>query len=123
MTTLTGPTGFRTTVDPVLIRIVRMTFRPDAVDPFLEYFDRAAPQIRAFDGCEHLELWADTRFPNCCTTCSHWTGDDALEAYRQSDLFRSTWDAVKPLFAARPEAWSYSVLRSAASIEAAAEGV
>lgn len=105
----------------MLIRIVRMTFVPDAVDPFLEHFDRVAPQIRAFEGCEHLELWVDTRFSNCCTTCSHWTSKDALESYRQSALFRSTWDAVKPLFAARPEARSYSVLRSATAIEAATE--
>lgn len=106
----------------MLIRIVRMTFRPDAVDAFLDHFDRAAPQIRRVDGCEHLELWADTRFPNCCTTCSHWIDGDALAAYRESALFRSTWEAVKPLFAAPPSAHSYSVLRGAASIETSGAG-
>ena len=105
----------------MLIRIVRMTFRPDAVDVFLDHFDRAAPQIRRFEGCEHLELWADARFPNCCTTCSHWTDADALAAYRQGTLFRTTWDAVKPLFAAPPEAQSYSVLRASETVDCAAD--
>jgi quinol monooxygenase YgiN len=103
----------------VLIRIVRMTFRPDAVELFLQQFDEVAPQIRRFEGCEHLELWTDTRFPNCCTTCSHWVDEDALDAYRDSKLFRSTWDTVKPLFAAPPQAQSYSVLRPAATIDEA----
>jgi quinol monooxygenase YgiN len=103
----------------MLVRIVQMTFHPDALDTFLDYFDASSPQIRARPGCEHLELLQDTRHPNVCTTYSHWTGDDALQAYRESDLFRATWAKVKPLFAARPRAQSYHVVRSAAAIEEA----
>ena len=91
----------------MLIRIVRMTVRPEAVATFLEHFDDAAPRIREFRGCEHLELWQDARYANQLTTCSHWTSEDALETYRTSDLFHSTWTEVKPLFAARPRAFSY----------------
>lgn len=91
----------------MLIRLVRMTVRPDALDQFLDHFNRAAPQIRAVEGCTHLELWQNERFPNICTTYSHWTGPDALDAYRHSELFRTTWAAVKPLFAAPPAASSY----------------
>lgn len=105
----------------MLIRIVRMTFRPDAVDTFLSHFDRAAPQIRSVDGCEHLALWQDADAPAIFTTHSHWTSADALDTYRHSDLFRSTWAEVKPLFAARPAAHSYVVARSAASITQQAE--
>lgn len=96
----------------VLIRIVRMTFHPDALDTFLQYFDAAAPKIRAFPGCTHLELWEDAQFANVCTTYSHWQSTEALQEYRESDLFRSTWADVKPLFAAPPEAYSCSPLRS-----------
>lgn len=101
----------------MLIRIVRMTFHPEAVDTFLAHFDRSAPRIRQVEGCEHLELWTDLRFPNCCTTCSHWTSEEALDAYRHSALFRSAWKKVKPLFAAPPVAQSYSVLRPATAME------
>ena len=95
----------------MLIRLVRMTFHPDTLDSFLDHFDRVSPKIRAFDGCEHLELWQNERYPNICTTYSHWTGPDALEAYRHSELFRSTWSEVKPLFAAPPTASSYRMKR------------
>ena len=98
-----------------------MTVRPDAVDDFLGCFDRAAPQIRAFPGCTHLELWEDARFPNVLTTCSHWTGAEALEAYRHSDLFHQTWAQAKPLFAARPQAFSHAVLRPSAQAPQLAE--
>lgn len=105
----------------MLIRIVRMTFRPDAVDTFLRHFDRAAPSIRAFDGCEHLELWQDAHTSTRFTTYSHWQSEAALDAYRASDLFRATWNDVKPLFAARPEAHSYSIVRPAPGIEKQAD--
>jgi len=100
----------------VLVRIVRMTFRPDTVNAFVEQFDASAPQIRAFPGCYHLELWRDADTPTVCTTYSHWESEDALNRYRESDLFRSTWRTVKPLFGGRPVAHSYSILRSAEAI-------
>lgn len=96
-----------------LIRLVRMTFRPEARAAFLDHFDAAAPRIRAFEGCRRLELWQGERFPNVCTTFSQWTGKEALERYRRSDLFRETWAKVKPLFAAAPVAHSHTVLREA----------
>jgi quinol monooxygenase YgiN len=105
----------------MLIRLVRLTLVPDAVPAFLDRFDRTAPQIRAFDGCEHLELWRDARYPNVCTTHSRWRDAEALEAYRASDLFRTTWRAVKPLFAAAPEARSHHALRPPDAIAAAAD--
>jgi quinol monooxygenase YgiN len=101
----------------VLIRIVRLSFSPGTVDAFLEEFDESAPQIRQFPGCQHLELWRDTHTPSVCTTCSHWDDADALARYRESALFESTWAAVKPLFAGRPRAHSYTVARPAQAIE------
>jgi len=96
----------------VLIRLVRMTFHPDTLDDFLEIFDASAPQIRAFPGCHHLELWQDDRYRNILTTYSHWSDADALNRYRHSDLFKQTWAKTKPLFAASPRAWSQQVLRT-----------
>lgn len=104
----------------MLVRIVRLTIDPDELNTFLEKFDTAAPKIRRFPGCTHLELWQDLDTPNICTTCSHWADSEALNAYRDSELFRSTWTTVKPLFAAPPDAHSYTVSRPAASIDRAA---
>ena len=84
-----------------------MTFRPDRLDTFHDLFRQTAAHIRAVPGCRHLELWEDARFSNVLTTYSHWTDAEALDAYRVSDLFRSTWDKTKPLFAAEPVARSH----------------
>lgn len=100
----------------MLVRIVRMTVAPDAAETFLDHFDDAAPRIRSFPGCHHLELWRDADAPAVFTTYSHWAGAEALDAYRESDLFRSTWATVKPLFADRPQAHSYTVARPADAI-------
>lgn len=94
-----------------------MTLAPEHVDTFLEHFDDSAPRIRSFPGCHHLELWRDVESPAVFTTYSHWENEEALNHYRESDLFRSTWADVKPLFAGRPRAHSYVVARSANAIE------
>lgn len=94
----------------MLIRIVRMTFRPDAVDAFLRIFEQTAPAIRNFPGCRHLELWQDRDAGNVLTSFSHWISEDALERYRNSALFQETWAGVTPLFDARPVAHSHKVL-------------
>ena len=93
----------------MLIRTVRMTFRPDRVPEFLALFEATAPRIRSVAGCQRLELWEDVRFPNILSTYSHWDDESALDAYRHSELFRSTWAQTKPLFAAPPVAHSQSV--------------
>ncbi|MDX1439973.1 MAG: putative quinol monooxygenase [Rubricoccaceae bacterium] len=90
----------------MIVRTVQMTFRPDAVEEFLRLFEKTSPEIRAFSGCRHLELWEDTRFPNILSTYSHWDDEAALERYRKSELFRSTWAETKKLFAAPPVASS-----------------
>ncbi|MEZ0607713.1 putative quinol monooxygenase [Fibrella sp. WM1] len=90
----------------MLIRIVRMTFRADELDAFRAIFDGSRAKIRAFPGCQHLELLRDLDHPNVRLTLSHWESAEALETYRQSELFRSTWAITKVLFADRPIAFS-----------------
>ncbi len=92
-------------------RIVRMAFRPEAVDDFLQIFEESKDKIRAFPGCLHLELWRDRSRPELCFTFSIWSGPEALEAYRHSDLFRTTWARTKVLFAERPQAWSLDLVQ------------
>jgi quinol monooxygenase YgiN len=93
----------------MLIRIVRMTFQPEEVATFLAIFDQSKEKIRNFEGCQHLELWQDLNTPHVFTTHSHWVGAEALEKYRQSELFKTTWAATKVLFAAQPQAFSHTV--------------
>ena len=92
-------------------RIVRMTLRPDAVDAFLDLYDRVSPAIRSHPGCCSLRLLRDAHAPAILTTLSTWESEEALEVYRRSDLFRKTWAATRPLFDAAAEAWSHVILR------------
>ncbi|MBC7568444.1 MAG: antibiotic biosynthesis monooxygenase [Spirosoma sp.] len=90
----------------MLVRTVRMTFRPDALPDFHVIFDRSKQHIRAFPGNHHLELLRDPDNPAVRMTYSLWDDANALEAYRQSQLFRQTWAATKLLFAERAVAFS-----------------
>lgn len=90
----------------MLTRIVRMTFQADKLPEFHAIFDRSKHHIRSFPGNRHLELLSDPANPAVRMTYSLWDSADALESYRQSELFRTTWAATKALFADRSMAFS-----------------
>ncbi|MCC7465304.1 MAG: antibiotic biosynthesis monooxygenase [Saprospiraceae bacterium] len=92
-------------------RIVKMTFRKDAADTFVsEVFEQSKEKIRAFKGCRHMELLRQRNKPNVMFTLSIWDNEDALNAYRASELFADTWAKTKALFSDRAEAWSTEVI-------------
>lgn len=93
----------------MLVRIVHLSFRPDAVSAFEDLFERSAPHIRATEGCVHLELWQDADVPTRFTTYSLWTDASALDRYRASAFFVRTWAETKLLFASPPAAHSFTV--------------
>ncbi|MBI1316056.1 antibiotic biosynthesis monooxygenase [bacterium] len=90
----------------MIIRLVKMRFRPEAVPLFEALFAQTAPSIRAFPGCERLELWKGEDEPAVYFTCSHWRTASDLEAYRLSPLFSATWAQTKQWFDDKPQAWS-----------------
>lgn len=92
-------------------RIVKMTFREDAVATFIsDVFDPSKALIRAFPGCRHMELLRHTKRSHVLFTLSYWDSEEALDAYRASELFSRTWEKTKALFAERAEAWSAEVI-------------
>ena len=90
----------------MLIRIVKMTFRPEETAQFLAMFEEIKDKIRQVGGCEYLELMQDVDNPDSFSTYSKWRDAAALEAYRQSDLFATVWAKTKAMFAAKPIAFS-----------------
>lgn len=93
----------------MIIRIVKMHFREEELDAFLNIFEASKSQIRHYPGCTHLQLLrAD--LPGVLFTYSHWESKDALEHYRNSELFKTTWAKTKRLFRHRAEAWSLESL-------------
>ena len=90
----------------MIIRIVKMSFKPEKVATFLALFEKKQAQIRNFEGCEHLELWQDKNESNIFFTHSHWQSEEHLNKYRHSDFFQATWKISKSLFREKAEAWS-----------------
>ncbi len=87
-----------------------MTFHPDKAQEFIEVFSNAKPLIESFNGCSRVELMRDTEQSNVFFTFSIWHTTEALDVYRSSDLFHTTWEKAKQLFSGRPEAWSIEKL-------------
>jgi len=92
----------------MITRIVQLTFQEHLVDDFLDIFKESGPQIRAFDGCLNLELVRDIYRPHVFFTISRWADEAVLENYRNSDLFRNTWETTRTLFSVPAHAWSTS---------------
>jgi heme-degrading monooxygenase HmoA len=100
----------------MLKRLVKLTFRPEEVTYFIgDIFENSKAQIRAFPGCNHMELLQNESQQNVLFTLSIWASKADLEAYRHSDLFRATWAKTKVLFAEKPEAWSTIIIDSGQS--------
>ena len=78
----------------------------DLIANFEEIFQQSQPKIAKMDGCISVKLNQDINNPHIFFTISEWETEAHLEAYRKSELFINTWKKVKPMFAAKAEAWS-----------------
>ncbi|GEQ87175.1 antibiotic biosynthesis monooxygenase [Patiriisocius marinistellae] len=93
-------------------RIVKMEFQEEKIPQFLENFETVKHKIRNFKGCLFLELYRDKRDPTIFFTYSKWEEENALENYRNSELFKGVWATTKPMFRSKAAAWSVDTLFS-----------
>lgn len=91
-------------------RIVKLSFEPSNIEAFKAIFEESKQAIRAFEGCEHLELLQCLEPNYIFFTYSYWRDANALDAYRNSPLFKATWAKTKVLFNDRPQAWSTELI-------------
>jgi quinol monooxygenase YgiN len=91
-------------------RIVKLTFQEDKIDDFLKIFEGSKSRIRNFEGCHYVELLRAQSPKNVFFTFSIWENEAALEEYRGSELFRTTWSQTKILFSDKPVAWSVDLV-------------
>ncbi len=90
----------------MIVRIVKMTFEEGKVDQFIAIFEEVQSKIKKFPGCHSVELLSDRSDKAVFLTFSTWEDEEALEKYRQSQLFKDTWQKTKALFRAPAMAWS-----------------
>ena len=82
----------------MIVRIVRMHFRPEAKDMIWQRLVAQAPKVRNFPGCLYLALHQDAENPTIFYSISHWDSPSMLEAYRQDALFQEFWAEIKAHF-------------------------
>jgi quinol monooxygenase YgiN len=87
-----------------------MKFKQEKIADFLAVFQAAKPKIEAFPGCQKVDLVNDINDPCILMTISVWNNPDALEDYRNSTLFKTTWAATKIHFSEKAEAWSVDII-------------
>ena len=93
----------------MIVRMVQMTFREDAIKDFTDLFEARRQTIRNFRGCAYLELWQDNAQTNVFFTYSIWESQADLDHYRFSEFFKDTWSRTKALFSEIPQARSLTV--------------
>ncbi|MBR9860368.1 antibiotic biosynthesis monooxygenase [bacterium] len=90
----------------MILRVVKMTFRPEEVEGFLEYLDTIKHKIESRPGLVNLRIYRDTNNKNVVFTLSTWLDSEHLNLYRKSELFAEVWPKTKALFSDKAEAWS-----------------
>ncbi|MBK9222776.1 MAG: antibiotic biosynthesis monooxygenase [Saprospiraceae bacterium] len=98
----------------MIIRFVKMYFKPAEINTFKTIFFESSPLIKSFPGCLDVKLLQDKLNPTILSTLSHWNSIEDLEAYRKSNLFKTTWAKTKILFDAKPEANSFEQVKNEA---------
>ena len=90
----------------MILRLVKMKFKPEETATFIAFFDSIKDEIAAMPGLLNVKLYQDESDPNVFFTHSTWLNVSSLEAYKNSILFGRVWPATKKLFAEDAMAWS-----------------
>lgn len=90
----------------MIVRIVKMVFKPDAVEPFKLFFDQIKTKVASYRGCQHMILMQGKQDKHILFTYSIWDDEDALNRYRDSETFTHIWTETKKGFAEKAEAWT-----------------
>ena len=83
-----------------------MEFQSNKVADFKNIFYESKPKIEDTEGCNRVNLYIDSSDESVYYTHSEWDSEDALNNYRNSELFKNTWSKTKLLFCAKPRAYS-----------------
>ena len=94
----------------MLVRIVKMKFKEEAVENFQELFQNSKEKIRHFEGCQRLEFYQDQKDSSQFFTYSYWVSEKHLNNYCNSILFAKVWKATKAGFSEKAQAWSLDKL-------------
>ena len=87
-----------------------MQLREGKANEFLSVFREVNREILKSPGCLSVSVNLDADDKDTVITLSRWENEQALQAYRASALFISTWRRVKPFF--REKALAFSMIET-----------
>ena len=90
----------------MITRIVKLHFKAEHVQDFLNHFDDIKDRLRNQPGCLELNLFQDSQNPNVYFTISKWEHEKDLEHYRTSEFFKEVWYFTKSFFEHKADAWT-----------------
>ncbi len=94
----------------MITRVVKMHFKEESLDAFMEMFVKVKEKIRNQPGCIDLEMLQNANDKGIIFTYSHWESEEDLNNYRHTPLFGEVWRETKSYFAAKAEAWTLTSL-------------
>jgi quinol monooxygenase YgiN len=90
----------------MITRIVKIHFQEDKIEDFLTFFEQVKWEVARQPKCGGMKLLQDKNHPNIVFTYSLWEDEEALNTYRDSELFGKIWPTIKPWFKEKAEAWT-----------------
>lgn len=90
----------------MITRLVRLCFNDNYIEDFKTLFEQINDNIKDQPGCDSVILLQDVNRPNIFFTKSLWISESHLNQYRETEVFRSIWENIKPNFIEKPQAWS-----------------
>lgn len=95
----------------MITRIVKLTLKEENCSAFEQLFKNQNQAIKNQNGCIDVKLVKDINKIGVFFTISKWNSEKDLNAYRHSELFQDIWPTIKPMFAAKAEAWSTNICK------------
>lgn len=102
-------------------RIVKMVFRKENIQDFIKFTGEIKETIKNHEGCLHLDILQDKKYPEIFFTYSCWNSEKDLANYRKSDFFNKIWPETKKWFAEKPLAWSTEVVHKTGKLNSLEE--
>jgi len=89
-----------------ITRIVKMTFKPEYINDFANYYNSIKHKVAGQPGCNGVKLLKEIGETGVFFTYSNWDSVNDLNNYRNTEAFGEIWPTVKNWFASKAEAWS-----------------
>ena len=91
----------------MITRVVKIHFQEDKIQEFLTFFETIKFKVAKQPNCFGMKLLQDKNNPEIVFTYSLWKNEEALNNYRDSELFSNeVWPKIKPWFKEKAQAWT-----------------